>query len=121
MAGNGRSKAYLCGQLYAALHALCILGTGSKELAGMGNMKKAFENPKNEMPKLLQSAGGHLLAAFGKGTEQATAASKIFRDIPGFIPPGSVGNGTGGDSADFTTGWCEQMSTYKQEYPKLLA
>ncbi|MBD0844120.1 MULTISPECIES: hypothetical protein [unclassified Streptomyces] len=122
MAGDGRSKAYLCGRLYATLHALRILGTGSSELARTGNLDKASGNPRTELRRHLQSAGEHLDEAARKDTKRADAAAEVFRAIPDLIPPGGLPGGgfANGASADFATGWSDQLSEYKKKFPSLL-
>ena len=121
MAGNGRSKAYLCGQLYATLHTLRVIGTGSGELAQTANLDKASNNPRTELRRYLRQAGEHLDEA-KKDTKRAEAAAEVFQDIPGFIPPGGLPGSRFGnaESADFCNGFSDQICTYKKKFPSVL-
>lgn len=121
MAGNGQSKAYLCGQLYATLYALRVIGTGNGELAQTGNLDKVSGSPRTELRKHLHESGAHLDEA-KKDAKRAEAAAEVFRAIPGFIPPGGLPHSRFGNSAseDFSHGYNDQLSAYKQKFPSLL-
>ncbi|WP_030241203.1 MULTISPECIES: hypothetical protein [unclassified Streptomyces] len=121
MAGNGRSKAYLCGQLYATLSVLRVISTGSNELAQTARLDKASGSPRVELRKHLQQAGEHLEDAM-KDARRAQAAAEVFQAIPGFIPPGGVPSNRFApkESEDFSDGYSDQLVAYKRKFSSLL-
>jgi hypothetical protein len=120
---NTESDPYRCGQLYASLEALFIIGTGDRTLSRPEVFARASRAPSAELRRHLRSAGEQVDEAKRKKPEQAAAAAEVFAEIPGFIPLGGIPKGgfDNSRSQDFNDGRCSQISAYKAKFTSFLA
>ncbi|MDW8810754.1 hypothetical protein P1P68_39645 [Streptomyces scabiei] len=81
------TPAYLCGQLYATLHALRAVGERDRALTNTKNLDKAALHPGPSLRDHLAQAGRHLLAAHARGPRYGKVATALFRALPDLLPP----------------------------------
>ncbi|MET8508013.1 hypothetical protein ABZV60_25670 [Streptomyces sp. NPDC004787] len=124
MAESTRSTAYLCGRLWAAVHALRVLGgrPDPGKLAGGGGLYDAQRFPERELNRQLGRLGDRLRAAHARGPEHAGAAAAVFRSVPDHVPPGGrLPPGLGKDAQqEFLLGFREGLDLYETEHGDLL-
>ena len=122
MADTQPSPAYLCGQLYATLHALQAIGKRDRRLGNDSSLSRAKRHPGPQLREQLKKAGEQLLAARTRGPRHWQAASEMFRAIADFVPP----SGRFPDSldtkaqGDFASGFHSQFGKYAVAHDALM-
>ncbi|MET9380308.1 hypothetical protein ABZY09_04275 [Streptomyces sp. NPDC002928] len=110
------------GQLLAALWTLRLLVTPGAAAPERDEFlaKKA---PVKLLNKELPSLAGHLILVKRRGSDRWEAAVEIFREIPGFLPPGRLPVDTMGppEQRAFADGYAEQLAKYKEKWSQILA
>ncbi|XIE78621.1 hypothetical protein AB6O49_11845 [Streptomyces sp. SBR177] len=124
MAESTRSTAYLCGRLWAAVHALRVLSgqPDPGKLAGGIGLQDAQRYPERELNRQLGRLGDRLRAAHARGAEHARAAAAVFRSIPDHVPPGGrLPTGLHAEARkEFLLGFRAGLDLYETEHGDLL-
>ncbi|MEU7280992.1 hypothetical protein AB0A69_19735 [Streptomyces sp. NPDC045431] len=122
MPGGERRAPYLCGQLYATLEALSVIGTGGAGMARPEEVRRAMQPPRTVLLRHLRAVGEHLHLAVRRSPAHAEAAAEVFAAIPGFVPAGGLPAGNLGvaEAAEFTAGYEAQRSVYEEKHGPLM-
>lgn len=122
MADKQPSLGYLCGRLYATLHALQVIGERDAGLASPKFLARARQHPGPRVREQLAKTGRHLLAAKARGPKHWKAATEVFHAIVRFIPPdGTLPNHLYGPlQDDFTSGFDTEVDAYTAAYGALM-
>ncbi|MFF4402219.1 hypothetical protein [Streptomyces sp. NPDC001480] len=114
------SNAYLCGQLWATLHILRVVGytrSGDREkLASKEVLEAVRRNPGRLITEQLDKAPEHLVGARTRRPPRTKAADALWLRIPEFLPPGGVPASFSSDADDFQHAFRTQQGIYEVEY-----
>lgn len=114
------SNAYLCGQLFATLHMLRVVGytkTGDRQkLAQDAVLESARRNPRVVITEQLGKVPEHLVGARTRGPARAKAADALWLRIPEFLPPGGIPANFASDADDFHRAFRTQQGVYEVEH-----
>ncbi|WP_329120321.1 hypothetical protein [Streptomyces sp. NBC_01353] len=125
MTDTSRSTAYLCGHLWAALHALRVISgrPDPAKMAGGRPLLDAQRFPHRELTQQLARAGERLCAAQRRGAGHAGAAAEIFRSIPDHLPAdGKWPNGLEkADQEEFLRGFRTGLGQYETAHGAVMS
>ncbi|MGW7255046.1 hypothetical protein [Streptomyces sp. NPDC054834] len=114
------SNAHLCGQLFATLHMLRVVGytkTGDrKKLAGDDVLDNARRNPRVVITEQLAKAPEHLIGARTRGPARTKAADALWLRIPEFLPPGGIPASFASHAGDFHRAFRTLQGVYEEDY-----
>jgi hypothetical protein len=118
------SPAYRSGRLWGALHTLRVLGgvPMKGKLAADARIRMAERQPGLHIPRQLNKATKHLVAARRRGARHGKAADEVLKAVLESIP-GDGGFPQTYDAAqrkEFRDGFTAQKGTYAAAYRALL-